>query len=64
MLLKDQIDEIVGSYSEMITLEKNGQTIFHGSITSLLTNRKDLLGNELLEELSFCVGKGYVGFLK
>lgn len=64
MLLNDQIDEIVGSYSEMITLKKDGITVFHGSITSLKNNRKDLLCSELLEELSFYVGKGYIGFLK
>lgn len=63
MLLGEQIDKIVGSFSERITLEKAGCVVYSGSISSLIDNHKQLLRQKLASELVFVVGKGYKGVL-
>jgi hypothetical protein len=63
MLLGEQIDKIVGSFSERITLEKAGRVVYTGSISSLVDNYKQLLTQELVSELVFVIGKGYKGVL-
>ncbi len=63
MLLGEQINKIVGSFSERITLEKAGRVVYSGTISSLVDNHQQLLNLELTSELIFVVGKGYKGVL-
>lgn len=63
MVLSEQIDKIVGSFSERITLEKNGLVVYSGSISLLADDYKQLLSQELISELIFLAGEGYRGTL-
>ncbi len=63
MLLGEQINKIVGSFSERITLKKAGRVVYSGTISSLVDNHQQLLNLELTSELIFVVGKGYKGVL-
>lgn len=63
MLLGEQIDKIIGSFSERIALEKAGRVVYSGFISSLVDNYKQLLTQELVPELVFVIGKGYKGVL-